>query len=339
MSNNPSPQNKRISRLDNYRQGVALGQRRPGPRGPPADAGIPPEGQAKPNGPLAPEQKLADPPKPPQPALKPFFKPEENAEIDEIWKRLNQKGGGAAPLRGGSPAIFGPGMGGGIASEFSQPTIEDQIHGELAPPREDTPPEQTPTVEPTLSAWQQFVSGPAENLRGWYRGMALHSMPRTTLKDPRLGELGLRWASSNIAARPVAEVFSADVLGNSQINPVEFGAALTEDNLRSVKQAFLDAADEAENRKELIDDLREQIADIKGMGDEEDPEIRQQMDAMRREIRRLSKLTDEDVARFRAKAQAREVLYRRGQLPVQERGRLPKLSQKARSSGGREPPH
>ena len=145
--------------------------------------------------------------------------------------------------------------------------------------------------------------------------MALHSMPRTTLKDPRLGELGVRWASSNIAARPVAEVFAADVLGNSQINPVEFGAALTEDNLRSVKQAFLDAADEAENRKELIDDLREQIADIKGMGDEEVPEIRQQMDAMRREIRRLSKLTDEDVARFRAKADQVKSFIGAGNFP------------------------
>jgi hypothetical protein len=79
-----------------------------------------------------------------------------------------------------------------------------------------------------------------ENVRGFIGGLAGKTLPRITIKSQKLGELGTRSLSSRIAARPVAEVFGADVLGDSGIDPRTLGAALSEDNLRSIKKAFED---------------------------------------------------------------------------------------------------
>lgn len=138
------------------------------------------------------------------------------------------------------------GMGGAMSGESSLPTIEDQIHGNLAPERERTPPEHPTTAGTAIGAMRDVV----ENVKGTIGGMAGKTFPRTTLVDPRLGELGARWVSSRIAARPIAEVFASDVLGQSGIDPVEFGAALTEDNRRSIKQAFETKAAQAETPAE-----------------------------------------------------------------------------------------
>jgi hypothetical protein len=61
------------------------------------------------------------------------------------------------------------------------------------------------------------------------------SMPITTAADRRAGELGVRWASSAIAAEPAARAYVDEVLGGMDVDAVRFGAALTEDNLRGVK--------------------------------------------------------------------------------------------------------
>jgi hypothetical protein len=193
------------------------------------------------------------------------------------------------------------GMGGAVPGEVSLPTIEDQIGGELAPERETEPPATTPSTEPTIRSWQEVMKSGVENFRGWLGTAAGRTFPRTTLKGKRLGELAARWVSSRIAARPMAEVFAADVLGGSGVDPVKFGAALTEDNLRSIKHAFEEKADEAENREEIVSDLRgelEMLADA----DAEDPNIQAEISKTKKEIRRVSRLTDEDAARFRAQA-------------------------------------
>lgn len=73
------------------------------------------------------------------------------------------------------------------------------------------------------------------NLRAVIAGMAGESMPRITRADRRAGELGVRYASSSLAAPHAAKAFADEVLGGLDVDPIEFGAAVTEDNLRSVR--------------------------------------------------------------------------------------------------------
>lgn len=62
---------------------------------------------------------------------------------------------------------------------------------------------------------------------------------KTTIADRASGELAARWISARTSAPYLAETFASNVLGDSGIDPVKFGAALTEDNLRSVRKTAL----------------------------------------------------------------------------------------------------
>ncbi len=138
-------------------------------------------------------------------------------------------------------------MGGALhgGEEFSLPTMEDQISGKpLAPKREDS---GNPTIEPqnksTINSLSDVVKNAWTSTKGFLGGLAGKTFPKTTLISKRLGELGARWISSKIAARPKAELFVAEVLGDSGLKSRDVGAALTEDNLRSIKKAFEDSGD------------------------------------------------------------------------------------------------
>lgn len=96
-----------------------------------------------------------------------------------------------------------------------------------------------------LNSVNDAISGSSDYIKGTIKGLAGESMPRTTMADRATGELGVRWASSRIAAPYASKAFSDEVLSGA-VDPVKFGAALTEDNLRSVKQGFLDAAAKAD---------------------------------------------------------------------------------------------
>ncbi len=137
-----------------------------------------------------------------------------------------------------------PGMGFATAVEFSTPTMEDMISGKLAPKRErPAQPAATPAQSQTINGWHAGLNDALEKFKGVMGSIAGKSAPRTTLKGRDLGESLVRWASSRIAARPSAELFAADVISQSGIDPVKLGAALTEDNLRSVRQSFEEAGD------------------------------------------------------------------------------------------------
>ena len=138
-------------------------------------------------------------------------------------------------------------MGFAMSHEFHTPTIEDSISGETLAPERQRPP---PSNETTSAPFLEHLRNLGEQIRGSIGGMAGKTMPRTTLVDNRLGEKGARWLSSSIAARPMAEVFAADVLGTSGIDPVKLGAMATEDNLRSVKSAFEQKAKDAKTPEE-----------------------------------------------------------------------------------------
>lgn len=204
----------------------------------------------------------------------------------------------AKPIPKG-PGIVG--MGGAVPGEVSQPTIEDQITGNLAPPRPPPAPLETPAQPSTINAIRDSLKTAFDTARGNVDAALNRTFPQTTRIDPRLGELGARWVSSPIAARASAEVFAADVLGHSGVDPVKLGAALTEDNLQSIRNAFEEKADEAENRDEIVSDLQGELENLTDF-DEEDPDVRKQKAQLKREISRVSKLTDEDAEKFRAQA-------------------------------------
>jgi len=139
----------------------------------------------------------------------------------------------------------GPGAATATGGEFSMPTIEDQLGGgPLAPKRENAP---QPTIEPqnktTINSLSDAVKNAVDATKGFIGGLAGKTFPKTTLISKRLGELGARWISAKIAARPKAELFVAEVLGDSGLKSRDVGAALTEDNLRSIKKAYLDKGD------------------------------------------------------------------------------------------------
>src|SRR5207244_1516718 len=66
------------------------------------------------------------------------------------------------------------------------------------------------------------------------KGFLGHTLPRITKANRQVGESGARYLSSRIAARPLAATFSSHVLQDTGVDPVKFGAALTEDNLTSI---------------------------------------------------------------------------------------------------------
>lgn len=129
------------------------------------------------------------------------------------------------------------GMGGAITSEGSKPTITD-----LIPPRPGESPQSVPRPEtPNKTLFQSLrenFGSAGEKIKGFIATAAGKTFPKTTALSREAGEMGARYISSSIAARPKAEIFSHDVLAGLDIDPVELGAALSEDNLRSVKVRY-----------------------------------------------------------------------------------------------------
>lgn len=83
------------------------------------------------------------------------------------------------------------------------------------------------------------------NVGTFLKGVAGESLPKTTKASREVGEAGVRYASSRIAAKPLAQTFATKVLQGTDVDPVEFGAALVEDNLRSIRESLRQKATEA----------------------------------------------------------------------------------------------
>lgn len=69
---------------------------------------------------------------------------------------------------------------------------------------------------------------------------------KTTIADRLSGEKAARWVSARAAAPYQSDVFVSNVLADSGVDPVKFGAALTEDNLRSIRKAAATPAEAAQ---------------------------------------------------------------------------------------------
>lgn len=87
------------------------------------------------------------------------------------------------------------------------------------------------------------IRGLTARLKGAIGTLKGETFPNTTIADRQSGELAARWVSSRIAAPFVADNFTKQVLEGTEVDPRKFGTALTEDNLRSVKQGYLDAGE------------------------------------------------------------------------------------------------
>lgn len=113
---------------------------------------------------------------------------------------------------------------------------------------------------------QSAVTGEGWRQRagGWLGNMAGETFPRTTRVLRELGEQGARWISSRQAAVPLADAFAEDVTRGLDLNDVEFGAMLHEDNLRSIKSAAMKAEAAAQVAGDLpaVARLQKQIANI-----------------------------------------------------------------------------
>lgn len=154
------------------------------------------------------------------------------------------------------PALQG--MGGGIAGEFPEPR-QAAVAGATT--------EQAPPQDRPMGIISNFGQGLREGLRAidtFLKGAAGETLPKTTKADRLTGEAGARFLSSRIAALPLADSFVARVLQDTNVDPVKFGALLTEDNLMSVRESLRQAAFE-ENGKgnsEKADKLMQQAQHV-----------------------------------------------------------------------------
>lgn len=90
-----------------------------------------------------------------------------------------------------------------------------------------------------------YVTGAMNHAKAFVKGAAGQMFPRTTMLDRVSGELAARWVSSRTAAPFKAASFTGHVLEGLGVDPNKLGAALTEDNLRSVKEGFNKSGDPA----------------------------------------------------------------------------------------------
>lgn len=145
-------------------------------------------------------------------ATTPLAKKEETSLSPEVVSQAISQGPGAA-----SPGDVPPAPPSASASNAAFPEIQNPV--------------ATPSA-PFLSRAIQFLRGASTELKG----MGGNSMPRTTAAYGPVGEAGVRYASSKIAAKPLSALFSTHTLEGTGVDPFKFGVALTEDNLRSIRE-------------------------------------------------------------------------------------------------------
>lgn len=82
------------------------------------------------------------------------------------------------------------------------------------------------------------------------RQAAMQAMPKFTSANREVGEAGVRMAAAHGVSRALGVKFADDVVRKTGVDPIKFGVALSEDNLRDLKETYLkkaaDAVDEAD---------------------------------------------------------------------------------------------
>ncbi len=106
----------------------------------------------------------------------------------------------------------------------------------------------SPTSEPfwnTERSFSQNISGVASWIRDLWRGFAMKQAPKITDSNRAAGESGVRYAAAPLVARAKGLEFAATVLRDTGVEPKKFGTALSEDNLRDIKDRWGEAAAKA----------------------------------------------------------------------------------------------
>lgn len=154
------------------------------------------------------------------------------------YQSLRDKATGAQPEAAGATVESGMRYGPGAATVGDTPNTPRQAVA-AGKQVEQAQPEHRPlgAISPITVAFdkaREFVKQTPTVLKGF----AGHSLPKITAANREVGEAGVRYASSRIAARPLAATFSAKALQDTGVDPVKLGTALTEDNLRSVRESM-----------------------------------------------------------------------------------------------------
>lgn len=128
---------------------------------------------------------------------------------------------------------------------------------------------QTSVLSNLKAIFDRPLSEYKANIRTAWKSFAMESLPRTTQADRVVGEAGVRAASARFVARQRGELFADKVLEGTGVDPIKFGAALTEDNLRSLKSNYMAEAERARsegNPEDAIDfqNAAESVASIVG---------------------------------------------------------------------------
>jgi hypothetical protein len=194
--------------------------------------------EAKPVAPAQPPASEGSGAGPGKPKVKPTLEQQRRAVMAKV--DANQKltpaerkifqgmKGGAAP---DEPHIS---AGPGAASPGDVPNTPPEARA-IAGRVESAAPENRPFGGPSVVGTK--IRSALSELRLATKGMAGESMPRTTAANRELGESGVRYGSSRIAAGPMAKTFAGQVLEGTGVDPIKFGAALVEDNLRSIRES------------------------------------------------------------------------------------------------------
>jgi hypothetical protein len=178
-----------------------------------------------------------------------------------------------AEMPEGGPPVS---MGAATPGEFAEgkPTAGTPAHTVETGPVQDRPLGPTSTPSPTfVNLAVEMLTGeptggvpPAYSIATLMRGLAGQSAPKLTALNRTAGEALVRYASSKIAAPYKALVFSSKAL-ETGVDPIKFGAALVEDNLRSIEQGFLakSHAADAAGRTDEAAAFMEQAGNVKSI--------------------------------------------------------------------------
>jgi hypothetical protein len=118
-----------------------------------------------------------------------------------------------------------------------QPKAEGQISVSRGPESLGIAPGATSPSPLSTGLIMDAARGVGSAAKEFWQGLSGQTMPKTTESNRAAGEAGARYLSSRIAAKYAADEMASDVL-ETGVDEVKFGAALTEDNLRSVKANF-----------------------------------------------------------------------------------------------------
>jgi hypothetical protein len=101
-----------------------------------------------------------------------------------------------------------------------------------------------------IGAFTTAVKESPQWARDVWNSFSVKSAPKMTQSKRELGESAVRYAASPLVGRTKGQIFADRVLQGTNIDPVKFGTALTEDNLRSIKASR--PPEEAANVRTLI---------------------------------------------------------------------------------------